>query len=73
MKKEFNTSKLNVYLYLRLNHLITQIMDALDNKNLSIKVAAELSYLTELEQTDVYEIVYEKEAYKFDMRKAKLI
>ena len=46
MEKEFNTSKSNVYLYLRLNHLITQLMDALDNKKLNIKVAAELSYNT---------------------------
>ena len=73
MEKEFNTSKSNVYLYLRLNHLITQLMDALDNKKLNIKVAAELSYLTEIEQTDVYELVYEKEAYKLDLKKAKLI
>ena len=73
MEKEFNTSKSNVYLYLRLNHLIASLMDALDNKKLNIKVAAELSYLTELEQTDVYELVYEKEAYKLDLKKAKLI
>jgi len=73
MEKEFNTSKSNVYLYLRLNHLIAQLMDALDSKKLNIKVAAELSYLTELEQTDVYELVYEKEAYKLDLKKAKLI
>lgn len=73
MEKEFNTSKSNVYLYLRLNHLTIQLMDALDNKRLNIKAAAELSHLTELEQTDVYELVYEKEAYKLDLKKAKLI
>ena len=73
MEKEFNTSKSNVYLYLRLNHLIPSLMEALDNKKLNIKIAAELSYLTESEQTGIYELVYEKEAYKLDLKKAKLI
>ena len=73
MEKEFNTSKSNVYLYLRLNHLIAPLMDALDARKLNIKIAAELSYLAEGEQTDVYELVYEKEAYKLDLKKAKEI
>ena len=70
MEKEFMTSKSNVYLYLRLNHLIPELMDALDAKKLNIKVAAELSYLIEPEQRIVYELVFVEEICKLDLKKA---
>ena len=70
MEKEFMTSKSNVYLYLRLNHLIPELMDALDSKKLNIKVAAELSYLIEPEQRIVYELVFVEEICKLDLKKA---
>ena len=70
MEKEFMTSKSNVYLYLRLNHLIPELMDALDAKKLNIKVAAELSYLIEPEQRMVYELVFVEEICKLDLKKA---
>ncbi len=73
LEKEFNTSKSKVYLYLRLNHLIEPLMEALDNKKLNVKIAAELSYLTETEQADMYELICEKEAYTLDLKKAKEI
>ncbi|MBR3995407.1 MAG: ParB/RepB/Spo0J family partition protein [Clostridia bacterium] len=73
LEKEFSTSKSKVYLYLRLNHLIEPLMEALDNKKLNIKIAAELSYLSESEQADMYELVCEKEAYALDLKKAKEI
>ena len=70
MEKEFMTSKSNVYLYLRLNHLIPELMDALDAKKLNIKVAAELSYLIEPEQRMVYELAFVEEICKLDLKKA---
>ena len=70
MEKEFMTSKSNVYLYLRLNHLIPELMDALDAKKLNIKVAAELSYLIEPEQRIVYELVFVEGLCKLDLKKA---
>jgi len=69
MEKEFATSKSKVYMYIHLNELIPELMDALDAKRLNIRVASELSYLSEPEQLIVYELVF-NEAIPIDLAKA---
>ena len=69
MEKEFSTSKSKVYMYIHLNELIPELMDALDAKRLNIRVASELSYITEPEQRMVYELVF-YEAIPIDLAKA---
>ena len=70
MEKEFLTSKSKVYMYLRINHLIPELMDAVDDKKLNLKVAVELSYLRETEQKLIYELVCQQSIYKLDLKKA---
>lgn len=69
MEKEFATSKSKVYMYIHLNELISELMDALDAKRLNIRVASELSYLAEPEQKMVYELVF-NETIPIDLAKA---
>ena len=69
MEKEFATSKSKVYMYIHLNELISELMDALDAKRLNIRVASELSYLAKPEQKIVYELVF-NEAIPIDLAKA---
>ena len=70
MEKEFATSKSKVYMYIHLNELISELMDALDTKRLNIRVASEMSYLAEPEQRIVYELVFVDEICKLDLKKA---
>lgn len=70
MEKEFSTSKSKVYMYLRINHLVQELLDVLDGRRLNLKIAVELSYLTEEEQRLVNELVYKQRLYKLDLKKA---
>lgn len=70
MEKEFSTSKSRVYMYLRINYLVQELLDVLDGRRLSLKIAVELSYLTEEEQRFVNELVYRQRLYKLDLKKA---
>lgn len=73
MEKEFLTSKSKVYMYLRINHLSSELLTALDEKKLNLKIAVELSYLREGEQHYVYELVYKRKLYKLDLKKAVVL
>ncbi len=73
MEKEFCTSKSKVYMYLRLNHLIPEMLDMADSKRANLKVAVEISYLRDSEQRLIYKLVYEDKAYKLDLKKASEI
>ncbi len=70
MEEEFATSKSKIYVYLRLNYLHIELLDALDRKKLNLKTAVEISYLTEPEQLLIYELVFIRDLYKFDRKKA---
>lgn len=70
MENEFSTSKSKVYMYLRINHLVQELLDVLDGRRLSLKIAVELSYLSEEEQRIVNELVYQQRLYKLDLKKA---
>ena len=67
MEKEFSTSKSKVYMYLRINHLVQELLDVLDGRRLSLKIAVELSYLTEEEQKLINDLgVDEKTASAYE-------
>lgn len=70
LENEFSTSKSNIYMYLRFNKLIEAFLDMVDNRKLKLKVAAELSYLRETEQTAVYSLVFEQKAVTIDYKQA---
>ena len=70
MEQEFATSKSKIYMYLRLNYLRIELLDALDSKKLNLKTAVEISYLTDPEQSLIYELVFIQSRYKLDRKKA---
>lgn len=70
LEKEFSTSKSSVYRYLRLNNLIPELLDELDDKKMIVNIAVELSYLDEKYQRIVYDLVYDQKKYKLDLKKA---
>lgn len=70
METEFSTSKSKVYMYLRVNYLCEALIAVLDGHKLNLRIAVELSYLTEQEQEIVYEMVYEKALFGLSLKKA---
>lgn len=70
MEREFATSKSKIYMYLRLNYLTDELLEALDNKKIKLKAAVEISYVSEEIQNIIYDYVLEREIYKLNVRKA---
>lgn len=70
MEAEFSTSKSKVYMYLRVNFLCEALIETLDARRLNLRIAVELSYLSETEQVAVYEMVYEKVLFQLSLKKA---
>ncbi len=64
-------NKRNIYNYLRLNYLISEMLERVDNKELSIKMAVELSYLKNNIQQIIfsYFFVYNKAILNMDICK----
>lgn len=52
---ETNTSRKKIYRYVRLTHLIKPLLDRVDNGNIPVIAAVELSYLSEAEQKKLFE------------------
>ena len=53
--EQLNESKNQVRRYIRLTHLIPELLDLVDEGRIAFTPAVELSYLNEIEQTDLYE------------------
>ena len=70
MEREFATSKSKIYMYLRLNYLTDELLEALDNKKIKLKAAVELSYVNEEIQNIIYDYVIVRQIYKLNVRKA---
>lgn len=58
--KEQNMSRGNIQRYLRLNYLIPELMDRVDTKEINLKNAEDLSFLTKEEQTKLEEMLEAK-------------
>lgn len=69
--KEYGESKDNVHRYIRLTYLIPELLQALDDKSLSLIAAVELSYMTNEAQRLVYDKV--KDGAKVSIGQAKLM
>lgn len=54
MSQEFNESKSSIFRYIRLNYLIPEITRLVDNDQLALMTAVELSYFTEEQQEMIY-------------------
>ena len=70
---EFNDSKSNIFMYIRLNNLIDGLLDLTDIKTIIIKIAVELSYLNEEYQRLIYQYFYVDNNAKLDLDLAKRI
>ena len=51
----------SIYRYLRLNYLIPELLKKVDDKELSLVIGVELSYLKEDEQSEVFNYFFEKD------------
>ncbi len=60
--KEVGESKNQVYRYIRLTNLITPILDMVDNKQLAMNAAVEISYLGSKEQSELLQSMETEEA-----------
>ena len=60
--KDYGESYKTVQRYIRLTNLITQILDMVDEGRIAFTPAVYLSYLNEIEQQDLYEVIQELDA-----------
>ena len=60
MSKDQNMSRGNVQRYLRLNFLTPEMMERVDNKEMTIKIAEDISFLTKEEQDKLNSILEAK-------------
>lgn len=71
---EFNFEKSrNIYKYLRLNYLIPELLEKVDNKEISIVLGVELSYLKEDEQIEVFKYFLQESKAKLNMEVCRKI
>lgn len=67
----FHTSKSNVSMYIRLNNLVTPLLDMVDDKEIPIRAGVELSYLKESEQYALEQVLANDEKIKITIELAK--
>ncbi len=61
LSKEIGESPAQIQLYIRLTNLIDPILDMVDNKQIAMNAAVEISYLGSKEQTDVLKAIEAEE------------
>ena len=66
-------NKRNIYNYLRLNYLINKLLEKVDDNELSIKIAIELSYLDEDTQEEIFIYFFVDKIEKLNLDIAKKI
>ena len=54
LKKEFNDGRTNIFKYIRLNYLISELLELTDNEKITVVNAAELSYFPKQQQSIIY-------------------
>ena len=63
----------SIYRYLRLNYLISELLEKVDNKEISLVLGVELSYLKEYDQMEVFNYFYKEDKAKLNMELCKKI
>ena len=72
ISKEQNMSRGNIQRYLRLNYLVPELLERVDNKSMSIKIAEDLSFLSEKEQ-EILNNTIEARGFKINTNQAKML
>ncbi len=62
LAREYGVSVRTVHNYLRLNYLIPDLLDEVDEKKLGFRQAVEMSYLSKDEQSNIYKSMMETQA-----------
>lgn len=70
ISKEQNMSRGNIQRYLRLNFLIPELLEKVDNRSMSIKIAEDISFLSEKEQEKLNQTM-EARGFKINSEQAK--
>lgn len=70
--KTYDLSKRSVARYLRLNELIPELLERVDDEEIAFIPAVELSYLRESEQMELA-VAISKDGFKVDMSKAEIL
>ena len=70
LSEQYGLSSRNVSRLLRINKLIDELKNLIDNGTLAVRSGVELSFLSEETQLEISELA---EDYKIDMKKAKLL
>lgn len=68
LSEQYGLSSRNVSRLLRINKLIDELKNLIDNGTLAVRSGVELSFLSEETQLEIFELA---EDYKIDMKKAK--
>ena len=59
--------------YLRINNLINSLKQLIDNNKIPLLAAVELSYISEQNQHDLFDLLNQNEDFKVDIKKAELL
>lgn len=70
---ETKEKRVSMWRYLRLNYLISELLEKIDKKEISIVIGVELSYLKEDEQKVVYQYFFEESKCKLTLDICKKI
>lgn len=70
---ETDTDEKKIYRYIRLNNLIKPLLDMTDNEKIPVLAAVELSYLSENEQTKLFEFLLNNTSCKVSFKIAKAL
>ncbi len=63
LANEIGESKNQIYRYIRLNYLVPELLEYVDNRKIKMRPAVELSYLDEDSQRDLVDFIDDNECY----------
>ncbi len=69
--KNNDTSSVQIQRFIRLNYLVEELLDMVDNKNLSFRPAVEISYIDVETQNNIIEVI--ESGFKISLKQAKLL
>lgn len=73
LAQEFNQSTSSIFRYIRLNYLIDDILELVDNSQIKLTTAVDLSYLSKEVQALVYQYYFVEKRDVLDSKKMKAI
>lgn len=73
LAQEFNQSTSSIFRYMRLNYLIDDILELVDNSQIKLTAAVDLSYLSKETQALIYQYYFVEKRDVLDSKKMKAI